>query len=162
MYEGTTWLPLIYALTLSLKQLLVHMNGCRIKSLRSAALARKEARQAAVKLGPVMCPDTSQLFSSWLDAEGGTASRATAGTNSLAPVVSPTQLPPDGFPLIPTVWPGRKQGSGSTCYSPGTAAHATCKLRATQPSLPPPPHTSPFLKYCLSSVSFTSHFPYHT
>lgn len=138
------------------------MNGCGIKSLHSAALVRKEARQAAVKLGPVMCPDTSQLCSSWLVVEGGTASRATAGTNSLAPAVSPTQLPPDGFPLIPLVCPGRQQGSGSTSYSPGAAAHATCKFRVTQPSPPPLPHASPFLKYCLSSVSFTSHFPYHT
>lgn len=124
-------------------------------------LVWKEAKWAAAKLGPAMCLDSSELCPSWLDAEGGAASRATVGTNNPGTCSVPNTAPTRWLPSHSLVWPGREQGSGSTCSSPGVAAPATSKLRVTQPPSPPPPHTIPFLKHCPSSISFTSHFPYH-
>lgn len=148
------WLPLSYTQTLSLKQLLVHENRCRIEALHSATLVRKAGSSEA---------GTSNVpwhFPAVLKMAGCRGWHSQQSHNS--PVVSPTQLPPDGFPLIATMWLEKQQGSGNTSCSPGEPAPATCKHRVTQPPPPPPPHTSPFLKHCLSSVGFMSHFPYHT
>lgn len=150
----------MYTQTLSLKQLLVHTNGCRIKALLSH-LGEEGSQAGSSEAGPAMCPDTSQLCSGWPDAEGGTAGRATAGTNSPGTCSVPSTAPTrHSFPQLPS----RSLVEGSrTCSSPGIAAPATSKLRVTQPPPPPPPsHSSPFLKHCLSSITFTSHLPYHT
>lgn len=103
-------------------------------------------------------PMLSALRSSWLDAEGGTASRVTAGTNSPGTCGVPSTAPTRWFLSCSCGVSGREgQWQHMLLFWYYCSWHLQTQTNtATTTSST----TSSYLKRCFSGVSFKSHLPY--